>query len=77
MRLCKRQKSPNKRANSRDDANPNGQNRYEINFAKDQVPPVRGFWSLTLYDQYHFFHSNSLNRYSLGTKNRTLNVQSR
>ena len=50
----------------------NGQNTYEITFAKDQVPPVRGFWSLTLYDQYHFFHPNPLNRYSLGTKNKTL-----
>ena len=27
----------------------NGQNIYAITFAKDQVPPVRGFWSLTLY----------------------------
>src|SRR4029077_19929128 len=26
----------------------------------------------TLYDEYHFFHSNALNRYSLGTKNKTL-----
>jgi hypothetical protein len=29
-------------------------------------------WSLTLYDEYHFFHPNALNRYSLGTKNKTL-----
>ena len=36
------------------------------------MPPVRGFWSLTLYDQYHFFQPNPLNRYSLGTKNKTL-----
>ena len=54
----------------------NGQNTYEITFAKDQVPPVRGFWSLTLYDQYHFFHPNPLNRYSLGTKNKTLKYDS-
>jgi hypothetical protein len=25
-----------------------------------------------LYNEYHFFHSNPLNRYSLGTKNKTL-----
>ena len=49
-----------------------GQNSYAINFAKNQVPPVKGFWSLTLYDAEHFFHVNPLNRYSLGTKNRTL-----
>jgi hypothetical protein len=50
----------------------NGQNTYAITFAKGQVPPVKGFWSLTLYDEYHFFHPNALNRYSLGTKNKTL-----
>jgi hypothetical protein len=33
---------------------------------------VKGFWSLTLYDAEHFFHPNELNRYSLGTKNKTL-----
>ena len=50
----------------------NGQNTYEITFAKDQVPPVRGFWSLTLYNEEHFFNPNPLGRYSLGTKNKTL-----
>jgi hypothetical protein len=33
---------------------------------------VFGFWSLTLYNAEHFFHPNALNRYSLGTKNKTL-----
>ena len=28
----------------------NGQNVYTITFAKGQVPPVKGFWSLTLYN---------------------------
>jgi len=50
----------------------NGQNTYSITFAKGQVPPVKGFWSLTLYNEEHFFHPNPLNRYSLGTKNKTL-----
>jgi len=50
----------------------NGANRYTVTFAKDQTPPVDGFWSLTLYDQHHFFSPNSLSRYSLGTKNKTL-----
>jgi hypothetical protein len=54
----------------------NGQNTYAITFAKGQVPPVQGFWSLTLYDEYHFFHPNPLNRYSLGTKNKTLKYNS-
>jgi hypothetical protein len=50
----------------------NGSNTYEITFAKGQVPPVKGFWSLTLYNEEHFFHPNALKRYSLGTKNKTL-----
>ena len=50
----------------------NGGNLYAITFAKDQIPPVKGFWSLTLYDAEHFFYPNALNRYSLGTKNKTL-----
>jgi len=49
-----------------------GQNSYSITFAKGQVPPVKGFWSLTLYNDLHLFHANSLNRYSLGTKNKSL-----
>ena len=50
----------------------NGASRYTITFAKGAVPPVRGFWSLTLYNQYHFFEPNDLGRYSLGTKNKNL-----
>jgi hypothetical protein len=50
----------------------NSSNRYTVTFAKDQTPPVDGFWSLTLYDAEHFFAPNDLNRYSLGTKNKTL-----
>jgi len=49
-----------------------GQHTYAITFAKGEVPPVKGFWSLTLYNAEHFFHPNPLNRYSLGTKNKTL-----
>lgn len=50
----------------------NGANRYTVTFAKGQVPPVRGFWSLTLYNQHHFFSPNALKRYSVGTKNKGL-----
>ena len=49
-----------------------GKNLYTITFPKGQLPPVKGFWSLTLYNAEHFFHKNPLNRYSLGTKNKTL-----
>jgi hypothetical protein len=52
--------------------NLNGRNTYAITFAKGRVPPVKGFWSLTLYNEEHFFHPNPLKRYSLGTKNKNL-----
>jgi hypothetical protein len=45
---------------------------YTVTFAKGQLPLVKGFWSLTLYNQQHFFEPNHINRYSLGTKNRNL-----
>ncbi len=50
----------------------NGASRYTVTFEKDQTPPVDGFWSLTLYNEHHFFAPNPLKRYSLGTKNKTL-----
>jgi hypothetical protein len=50
----------------------NGSKRYTMTFAQDQTPPVRGFWSLTLYNQHHFFEPNELRRYSIGTKTRAL-----
>jgi hypothetical protein len=54
----------------------NGLNRYSVTFAKDQTPPVHGFWSLTLYSNYHFFVPNEINRYSVGTKNKNLKLNS-
>jgi hypothetical protein len=50
----------------------NGRNSYTITFAPGQEPPVNGFWSMTLYNDEHFFYPNKLKRYSLGTKNKTL-----
>lgn len=50
----------------------NGGGRYTVTFAKGALPPVKGFWSLTLYNQQHFFEPNELNRFSVGTKNKTL-----
>ncbi|MBO9706968.1 MAG: DUF1254 domain-containing protein [Caulobacter sp.] len=49
-----------------------GSGSYEVTFAAGQEPPVQGFWSLTLYNEHHFFHPNALGRYSLGTKNKGL-----
>ncbi|GAA5080869.1 DUF1254 domain-containing protein [Lysobacter panacisoli] len=49
----------------------NGGKRYTVTFDKGG-PPVKGFWSLTLYDAQHFFSPNAINRYSVGTKNKDL-----
>jgi hypothetical protein len=49
-----------------------GKSSYSVTFPKGEVPPVEGFWSLTLYNDKHLFHANDLRRYSLGTKNKTL-----
>ncbi len=45
-----------------------GANKYVMHFAKGQVPPVRGFWSLTMYDGQYFFVPNPLNRYTLSSR---------
>lgn len=50
----------------------NGSGKYTVTFPANGIPPVKGFWSLTLYNSEHFFSPNSLNRYSLGTKNKNL-----
>jgi hypothetical protein len=49
-----------------------GANHYTVTFAKGQVPPVNGFWSLTVYNKEHLFEANRLNRFSLGTKSKSL-----
>jgi hypothetical protein len=49
-----------------------GKSSYVVTFAKGQLPPVKGFWSLTMYDPAHYFYPNALKRYALGTKNKTL-----
>ena len=43
-----------------------------LTFAPGQTPPVDGFWSLTLYNKEHLFAPNSLGRYSLGTKSKSM-----
>ncbi|MFC1834472.1 DUF1254 domain-containing protein [Thermodesulfobacteriota bacterium] len=45
-----------------------GMNQYVLRFAKDQVPPVDAFWSLTLYDKDTYLVDNPLNRYALGDR---------
>jgi hypothetical protein len=46
----------------------NGANKYVMRFAKGQLPPADGFWSLTMYDAAYFFVNNPLNRYSISAR---------
>jgi len=45
-----------------------GRNTYAVTFAKGQVPPVKGFWSLTLYELPDMLLSgNPLHRYLINS----------
>jgi hypothetical protein len=46
-----------------------GTNKYVMHFDKGQLPPVNGFWSLTMYNAEYFFFANPLNRYTLSARN--------
>lgn len=48
----------------------NGENRYVMHFAKGQLPPVNGFWSLTMYNDQYFFVDNPLNKYTVSERNK-------
>ena len=45
-----------------------GANKYVMRFPKGQLPPVKGFWSLTMYDANYFFIANPMNRYSISAR---------
>jgi len=47
----------------------NGSNQYHMHFSKDQLPRVRAFWSISLYDsETGAFVENSIKRYSIGDR---------
>jgi hypothetical protein len=45
-----------------------GANKYVLHFAKGQMPPARGFWSVTMYDSSYFFVANPIHRYSISAR---------
>lgn len=49
-----------------DGNNYNGSNKYVLHFDADHMPPVNGFWSITIYDKKGFLVDNRIDRYNLG-----------
>jgi hypothetical protein len=45
-----------------------GKQRYVLHHDQDQLPPVKAFWSLTMYHQDTFLAANPINRYRLGDR---------
>ncbi len=41
---------------------------YVIHFDKGQSPPVKAFWSITMYDKDGFFVDNPIHRYNIGDR---------
>ncbi len=47
----------------------NGQHAYQLRFAPGQLPPVNGFWSLTMYDSSDcMLVPNDIDRYAIGDR---------
>jgi hypothetical protein len=45
-----------------------GANKYVVRFPKGGLPPVRGFWSISMYDTQRRFVDNVLDRYAIGDR---------
>jgi hypothetical protein len=45
-----------------------GEKKYVMHFNKGELPPVKGFWSLTMYDGDYFFVPNPIHRQSISAR---------
>jgi hypothetical protein len=45
-----------------------GAKKYVVHFDKGQLPPAKGFWSITMYDKDYFFVKNPINRQSISAR---------
>ncbi|MEE8624932.1 MAG: DUF1254 domain-containing protein [Acidiferrobacterales bacterium] len=48
----------------------NGSQRYVLHFDKGELPPTRGFWSLSMYDDEMYFVDNPIRRYAIGDRDK-------
>src|SRR5215831_13980419 len=51
-----------------EDRSYDGTSKYVMHFAKGGLPPVEGFWSVTMYNAEYFFVANPINRYSISPR---------
>lgn len=49
-----------------------GSDRFVLHFAAGKLPPVRGFWSVTMYDKDLFLVTNPIARYAIGDRTKGL-----
>jgi hypothetical protein len=47
-----------------------GANKYVMHFNKGEMPPVDGFWSLTMYNAEYFVAANPLKRYNVSSRSK-------
>jgi hypothetical protein len=47
-----------------------GSHRYVLHFDKAELPPVRGFWSLSMYNEEMYFAENPIRRYAIGDRDK-------
>ena len=45
-----------------------GSDKYVLTFPKGKMPPVKGFWSITMYNEKYFFVANPIDRYSISAR---------
>jgi hypothetical protein len=45
-----------------------GANQYTLHFGKNEIPPAKAFWSVTLYDKEGFPTANDLKRHAIGDR---------
>jgi hypothetical protein len=48
----------------------NGAHVYSMHLKKGEMPPVEGFWSITMYDGDYYFYPNALNKLTVSPRNK-------